>query len=180
VQVYTSGDTAELFLNGKSLGLKKRGPFQYRLRWENVVYEPGELEVVAYKNGKKWATDTVKTTGPATKLTLQADRKTIGADGLDLSFITVTVADKNGLQVPRSQNHLRFAIEGPGEIVATDNGDATSYESFQSPERNAFNGLALVVVRSKPGLPGTIKLSATSDGLRASSLKVKSHLGRAQ
>jgi beta-galactosidase len=177
VQVYTSGDAAELFLNGKSLGLKKKEPFQYRLRWENVIYEPGELKVVAYKNGKKWATDTVKTTGPATKLTLQADRRSIGADGLDLSFITVTVADKGGLQVPRSQNHICFAIDGPGEIVATDNGDATSYESFQSHEHNAFNGLALVVVRSKPGLPGTITLSATSEGLRGASLKIRSQIG---
>jgi len=77
-----------------------------------------------------------------------------------LSFITVTVADKNGLLVPRSKNHIQFQIEGPGEIVATDNGDATSFESFQAPERNAFNGLALVIVRTEPGQPGTIKLTA--------------------
>jgi hypothetical protein len=128
-----------------------------------VVYQPGELKVVAYKNGKKWATDVVKTTGPAAKLTLAADRDKIRADGQDLSFITVTVADKNGLLVPRSKNHIQFQIEGPGEIVATDNGDATSFESFQAPERNAFNGLALVIVRAKPGQPGTIKL--TADGL---------------
>jgi beta-galactosidase len=69
--------TAELFLNGKSLGLKKKGPLEYRLRWDDVVYQPGELKVVAYKNGKKWATDVMKTTGPAAKLTLQADRAKI-------------------------------------------------------------------------------------------------------
>jgi len=179
VQVYTSGDSAELFLNGKSLGLKRKATFQYRLRWEAVVYEPGKLKVVAYKDGKRWATDSVETTGPATKLILQADRRTIKADGFDLCFITVTVADKNGLQVPRSENHIRFAIEGPGEIAATDNGDATSYESFRSPENNAFNGLALVVVRSKPGLQGTIKLSASSEELRDACLKIKSSIGNA-
>lgn len=139
-----------------------------------MLYQPGELKVVAYKNGKKWATDVMKTTGPAAKLTLQADRDKIRADGQDLSFITVTVADKNGLLVPRSKNHIQFQIEGPGEIVATDNGDATSFESFQAPERNAFNGLALVIVRAKPGQPGTIKLTAISDGLEAAAIRIKS------
>lgn len=177
VQVYTSGDAAELFLNGKSLGIKRKAPFQYRLRWENVIYAPGELKVIAYKNGKKWATDSVETTGPAAKLTLQADRKSITADGLDLSYITVTVTDKNGLLVPRSQNHIHFTIEGPGEIVATDNGDATSYESFQGHEHNAFNGLALVIVRSQSGQPGAIKLSVTAEGLKPASLKIRSHSG---
>jgi len=95
VHVYTSGDSAELFLNGKSLGLKKKGPYEYRLHWDDVVYQPGELKVVAYKNGKEWATDVMKTTGPAAKLKLQADHNTIKADGQDLSFVTVTVADQD-------------------------------------------------------------------------------------
>ena len=173
VHVYTSGDSAELFLNGKSLGLKKKGPFEYRLRWDDVVYQPGILKVVAYKNGKKWATDEVKTTGPAAKLTLQADRNQINADGKDLSFITVTVADKSGLLTPRSKNHIKFSVEGPGEIVATDNGDATSFESFQAPEHNAFNGLALVIVRAKAGQPGIIKLKAEAAGLAEATIKIK-------
>jgi beta-galactosidase len=84
------------------------------------------------------------------------------------------VADKNGLLVPRSKNHIRFQIEGPGEIVATDNGDATSFESFQAPERNAFNGLALVIVRAKPGQPGTIKLKAQADGLTEAVICIRS------
>jgi beta-galactosidase len=173
VFVYTSGDAAELFLNGKSLGLKKKAQFEYRLRWDDVVYQPGELKVVAYKNGKKWATDSVKTTGAPAKLLLAADRSKIAADGKDLSFITVTIADKNGLLVPRSKNHLHFAIEGPGEIVATDNGDATSFESFQAPERNAYNGLALVIVRAKAGQAGAIKLTAMADGLAPATIKIE-------
>jgi beta-galactosidase len=175
VHVYTSGDSAELFLNDKSLGLKKKGPFEYRLRWDDVVYQPGTLKVVAYKNGKKWATDEVKTTGPAAKLTLKADRNQIIADGKDLSFITVTVADKNGLLVPRSKNHIKFSVEGSGEIVATDDGDATSFESFQAPEHNAFNGLALVIVRAKAGQSGIIKLEAEADGLAEATIKIKSN-----
>ena len=173
VFVYTSGDAAELFLNGKSLGLKKKNQFAYRLRWDDVVYAPGELKAVAYKNGKPWASDTVQTTGAAEKLLLAADRSPIAADGKDLSFITVTVADKDGRQVPRSKNHIQFEIEGPAEIVATDNGDATSFESFQAPERNAYNGLALVIVRAKPGQTGAITLKATSPDLKPATIQIK-------
>ena len=165
VFVYTSGDSVELFLNGKSLGLKKKNQFEYRLRWNDVVYQPGELKAVAYKNGKRWATDFVKTTGAAEKLLLAADRSAIAADGKDLAFITATVADAKGQLVPRSRNQIHFSVEGPGEIVATDNGDATSFESFQLPDRKAFNGLALVIIRATA--PGRITLIAKSDGLKA-------------
>ena len=174
VHVYTSGDAAELFLNGKSLGLKRKGPFKYRLRWDEVTYQPGELKVVAYRDGKKWATDTVKTTGSAAKLILEPDRNGITADGQDLSFVTVTVADKNGLLVPRSKNHIQFTITGPGEIIAVDNGDATSFEPFQASDRNAYNGKALVVVRSSPGKHENIVLTAKSAGLDSATVKIKS------
>ena len=173
VFVYTSGDEAELFLNGKSLGRKSKSAGEYRLCWNDVVYQPGELKVVSYKNGKKWATETMKTSGTVVKLSLVADRSTIVADGKDLSFITVTVADKKGQLVPRSKNQIKFEIEGPGEIVATDNGDPTSFESFQSPERKAFNGLALVIVRAKAGQAGKIRLTATADGLARGSVVIR-------
>ncbi len=174
VHVYTSGDAAELFLNGKSLGRKTKGPFEYRLRWDDVIYEPGELKVVAYKNGKRWATDVVKTTAAANKITLHPDRDRIRADGKDLSFVTVSVADQRGDVVPRSNNRIRFTVEGPGEIVATDNGDATSHEPFQQNERKAFNGLCLVIVRAKPGEPGKIKLEAEADGLKRAAIFLQS------
>jgi beta-galactosidase len=170
VHVYTSGDEAELFLNGKSLGRKKKGQFEYRIRWDDVKYTPGELKVVAYKNGKKWATDEVRTTGPAAELALQADRAKITADGKDLSYVTVTVADAKGQLVPRSKNHVQFEIEGPGEIVAVDNGDATSFEPFQAKERNAYNGLALVIVRANQ--PGKITLKAHADGLKDATTRI--------
>jgi beta-galactosidase len=172
VHVYTSGDEAELFLNGKSLGMKKKEALEYRIRWDSVVYQPGILKVVAYKNGKKWAEDMVKTTDVASKLTLKADRDVIKADGSDLSFITVTIADKDGLQVPRSDNLVKFEVSGPGEIVGVDNGDATSFESFQGKEHQAYNGLALVIIRSKAGEAGTIKLKAVSEGLTSSSIEI--------
>jgi len=173
VHVFTSGDEAELFLNGKSLGRKKKNQYEYRLRWDDVVYQPGTLKVVAYKNGKAWATEEVKTAGEPAKLKLEPDRDRICANGKDLSFVTVTVTDKNGLTAPRACNRIHFDIEGPGEIVVTDNGDPTSLELFQSHDRKAFNGLCMVIVRGQAGKPGKIRLTATADGLKAGMTTVK-------
>jgi beta-galactosidase len=173
VHVFTSGDEAELFLNSKSLGRKKKGQYEYRLRWDDVKYEPGELKVVAYKNGKKWAEDVVKTTGKPARLQASADRNKIRADGKDLAFITVRVTDKTGLTVPRANNPIKFEIEGPGEIVATDNGDPTNLVPFPSHERKAFNGLALIIIRSMPGKPGSMTVTAKSKGLEEAQVVVK-------
>ena len=166
VHVFSSGDEAELFLNGKSLGRKKRSAYEYRFRWDSVMYAPGELKVIAYKNGKQWATDIIRTAGKASTLQLKADRSTITADGKDLSFITIRVLDDRGTLVPEAANRIKFEISGPGEIVATDNGDPADLESFHSKERNAFSGLALVIIRGQSKTPGTITITATSEGLR--------------
>ena len=91
-------------------------------------------------------------------------------DCIYLSFVTVTIADRNGLQVPRSMNNVTFSIEGPGEIVAVGNGDQNSHEPFQSTQRKAFNGLALVIVRSKAGERGPFTVKASSDDLREGSV----------
>ncbi len=174
VHVYTSGDEAELFLNGKSMGRKKKNAGQdFRLIWDNVVYQAGELKVVAYKNEIQWATDIVKTTEAATKLSLSADRNSIIADGSDLAYITVKVQDINGLTVPRSHPLIKFSVEGDGEILATDNGDATSFIPFKSKERQAYNGLALVIVKAKRGSKGSFKVKAISDGLVSGFVNIK-------
>ncbi len=172
VHVYTSGDEGELFLNGRSLGRKSRGPGEFRLRWDDVFYEPGTLKVVTYKNGRPWATDEVKTTGPAARVGLTADRAEIHGDGKDLVFITAAIQDGGGLTVPRSHNRLTFRVEGPGQIAGTDNGDPTSFESFLSPSREAFNGLALVIVCPNRGAAGTIRVTATADGLKTGTVNV--------
>src|SRR5205085_5559048 len=104
VHVFTSGDAAELFLNGKSLGRRTKGPYEYRLRWDSVAYAPGTLEVVAYKNGRRWATDRVTTAGTPARLEVVPDRATIRADGRDLSFVTVRVVDARGVLAPRASN----------------------------------------------------------------------------
>jgi beta-galactosidase len=169
VHVFTSGDEAELFLNGRSLGRKRKGAFEYRLRWDDVVYEPGRLEVVAYKAGREWARTEVRTAGEAAQIDLQPDRPAFRADGSDLAFVTVRVTDRAGLTVPRAMHRLHFSLDGPGEIVATDNGDPTSFEPFPSPTRQAFNGLCLVIVRARPGQAGPITLTATAAGLATGS-----------
>ncbi|PTY03029.1 beta-galactosidase [Verrucomicrobia bacterium LW23] len=165
VHVYTSGDEAELFLNGQSLGRKKKAPGEFRLRWDEVKYAPGEIRVVAYKQGRQWAEDVRKTATAPAELSLTPDRASLQADGSDLAFITVSIRDAAGTIVPRADNSIRFTLQGPGNIVATDNGDPTSFESFQAPTRRAFNGLALVVVRTCAGQPGKLTLRAESDGL---------------
>jgi beta-galactosidase len=172
VHVYTSGDEAELFLNGTSLGRKKKAQYEYRLRWDDVTYATGELSVVAYKGGVQWATEKVTTAGAATKLTLTPDRKAIAANGKDLSFVTLTVEDQAGLLSPRATNPVHFELTGPGEIVATDNGDPTDRTVFQSKDRAAFSGKALAIVRALAGQKGMITLTATSAGLTAGSAVV--------
>lgn len=168
VHVYTSGDQAELFVNGKSQGMKAKRPGEdFRLVWDSVRYEPGSVEVIAYKNGKKWATDKVKTTGKPMSLSLASDQGTISSDKPDLAYITVQVHDREGLVVPGSDPLITFGIEGPGVIVATDNGDATSFVPFQSTARPAFNGLALVIVKARKGASGRITVKASSNGLQS-------------
>jgi len=174
VHVYTSGDEAELFVNGKSMGRKKKRLNEdFRLVWDSIKYEPGTVKVIAYKNGKEWATDLVKTTGEAAKLSISADRSIIGSDGSDLAYITLKVEDKDGLTVPRSHPLIKFEVDGPGEIVATDNGDATSFVSFKSDERPAFNGMELVIVRAKKGMKGKFTVKANSDGLEKSAVTIE-------
>lgn len=173
VHVYTSGDEAELFLNGKSLGRKSKGKFEYRLKWDDVVYQPGELKVIAYKNGEKWAEDVMRTAGKASMLSMSADRPAVKADGSDLVFLTVRIEDKEKSLVPKTSNVISFSIEGPGKIVATDNGDATSYESFQATSRKAYNGMCLVIVKAEKGATGSFTVKAASKGLKGAVAEVR-------
>ena len=164
VQVYSSGDRAELFLNGKSLGVRTRGAFQYRFAWDEVVYEPGELKVVVSKHGEPWATAVRRTTGPVSALVLEPDRATLAADGRDLSFVTVRLADARGDTVPRAGNRITFQVSGPATIAAVDNGDATNLDPMQASTCRAFNGQCLLILRVRKE-PGSVTLTASADGL---------------
>jgi beta-galactosidase len=174
IHLFTSGDEAEVFVNGKSQGRKKKAPYEYRLRWDYVTYEPGEVRAVSYKDSKEWATAVMRTASAPAALELTPDRARIRADGLDLSFVTLRILDDNGVPAPTAKNLIRFSVEGPGEIVATDNGDPTSLVSFQSPQREAFNGLCLVIVRGKPGAAGKITVRAEAQTLKSASVVLNS------
>lgn len=174
VHVFSSGDEAELFLNNQSLGRKKKAAFEYRFRWDSVVYRPGELRVVTYRNGKIWATDTVRTAGKEAALQLAADRNTIHSTGNDLCFITVRAIDGKGIAVPEADHRITFSVSAGGEIVSTDNGDPGDLTSFASNERKLFSGLALVIVKPKAGYKGPITITATSNGLAMGHVVVRS------
>ena len=182
VMAYSNAAEVELFLNGRSLGKKVRfsdhwemavskavipeGKFtsKYRRIWE-VPYEPGELKAVAYQDGKQVAVDVVRTAGAPARVKLRPDRSMIADDGDDLSFVTVRIEDKDGNLCPLADNFVHFEVTGAGTIAAVDNGNAATDEPFQADHRKAFNGLALVFVRSKPDAPGRIQVLATSSGL---------------
>ena len=173
VHIYTSGDAVELFLNGKSLGRREKAHSYDRLTWDDVRYEPGSLKAIAYKNGQKWAEDLVETTGKPAALQVTAEKTELKSDGTDLSFIRVAVVDSQGRVVPRSKNHLKFSVTGPAEIIATDNGDATSLLPFQLSERDAYNGLALVILRSQYMKQGKVLLTVESKGLPKQKIALK-------
>lgn len=182
----------ELFLNGKSLGKKKRWSepvelpvgknvsadlkfrSKYRLMWQ-VPYAPGAIKAVAYRNGAVVASKEIRTAGPPARVRLAADRAQIRADGEDLSFITVRIEDAGGNLCPKADNLVRFRLEGAGKIAAVDNGNPATVEPFQADYRKAFNGLALLIVRSDRGRPGSVRITATSEGLAAgtATLEVK-------
>ena len=173
VHIYTSGDAVELFLNGKSLGRREKVHSYDRLTWDDVRYEPGSLRAIAYKNGQKWAEELVETTGKPAALQVTAEKTELKNDGTDLSFIRVAVVDSQGRVVPRSKNHLKFSVTGPAEIIATDNGDATSLLPFQLSERDAYNGLALVILRSQYMKQGKVVLTVESKGLPKQKIALK-------
>jgi beta-galactosidase len=175
VHVFSAADEAELFLNGVSQGLLKKGVFEYRFRWDSLIYQPGELRVVTYKNGTAWASDTVTTTGTATQLLLSADQNSIQADGLDLSFITVRVLDSKGNVVPDATISITFSVSGPGEIVATDNGDASDPTSFPSKVRKAYSGMAIVIVRAVAGASGLVNVTGAAQDIPSAQITIRTN-----
>ena len=176
VYVFTSGDEGELFLNGKSLGRRRKEPgvwdCAYRLRWDDARYEPGVLEVVAYRDGREWARDSVKTTGAPARLAAVAETASAKSDGVDVCYVNVCVQDAGGLVVPNAKAPVEFSVEGPGEFVAADNGDETDFDDFRRPSRRTFNGWAQAIVRPLPGASGEIVVRASSAGLEPAEARI--------
>jgi beta-galactosidase len=168
---YNNADEVELFLNSKSLGVKKKNGEDLHIMWR-VKYEPGTLKAISRKNGKVVLTREIHTTGAPAKIELIADRKSIKADGKDLSFITVKILDKNGNVVPNANNLVNFKLNGEGFIAGVDNGDEVSHDPFKVNYRKAFNGLALAIIQAKEKA-GNITFTATSQGLQGATLVLK-------
>jgi len=168
---YNNADEVELYLNGKSLGVKKKTGDDLHVMWR-VPYEPGTLKAVSRKDGKVVLTREIHTAGEPAKIELLADRKVINADGKDLSFVTVKILDKDGNVVPNADNLVNFKIQGTGFIASVDNGDEVSHDPFKANYRKAFHGLALAIVQAKD-TPGDITFTATADGLSPATVVIK-------
>ncbi|MCC9167004.1 beta-galactosidase GalB [Pontibacter harenae] len=167
---YNNADEVELFLNGKSIGTKKKEGDDLHVMWR-LPFQPGTLRAVSRKNGKEVLTKEIKTAGAPAKIVLEADRKTINADGKDLSFITVKVVDKDGNLVPKANNLVKFNVEGNAFIAGVDNGLQTSMETFKAQQRSAFNGLALAILQAQEQA-GEVKLTATAEGLEPADITI--------
>ena len=175
VYCYTDYPTGELFVNGKSQGKISKNPAErldrYRLRWNNVKYEPGEIKVVVYDaQGNKAGEQTVKTAGKPAALKLEAwtqNSSLLKSNGDDLAFITVSLTDADGTLIPQADDQLTFEVTGAGSFEAVCNGDATSLESFKAPTMKLFNGQLVVVVRSSKEA-GTLTLKVTDEKLKLS------------
>jgi beta-galactosidase len=148
--------------------------YKYRLRWNDVIYEPGELKAIAYKDGKKIGQTIMRTSGEPVNLRLTPDRKKLSATGEDLCYILVEAYDRKGTLCPLADNLVNFEIDGPGEIIAVGNGNPLSLEPFQADYRKLFYGKAMLIVRTKEGQGGKIRVSARSTGLRGASIVVQS------
>lgn len=174
VWVNTNADNVELFLNGKSLG-KKEMPRNRHLKWENVIYEPGKLEAIAYKKGKKITTK-VETTGQASKIVLSPDKTMMLADGKDADVINVSFVDKDGKEVPDANNIVYFTISGDAKIIGVGNGDPSSHEPDKCVDgawqRSAFNGKCQIIIQAGK-TKSAIKLEAKSNGLTPGSTTIE-------
>ncbi|HLK62399.1 MAG TPA: glycoside hydrolase family 2 TIM barrel-domain containing protein [Bryobacteraceae bacterium] len=192
VTCYTNCDTVELFLNGKSVGLKgyafprlgmegRYGNYPARARvprttadlhleWD-VPYEPGTLKAVGMKDGKVAVTTEISTTGDPSSLVLSADRSKISADRRDVAHIAVQICDAQGFVVPVADHEVTFEVAGEGKLIGLDNGDPQSHEDYRSNPRKAFNGLCLAIVQAS-AYPGEIRVTANSPGLRPAAITI--------
>jgi beta-galactosidase len=172
VYVYTNGDSAELFLNGKSLGRRAKDPKaevvrdRYALRWLDVPYQPGELKAIAYQNGRQLGTTHMRTAGAPATLRLTPDRTSLKANGDDLSFVLVEAVDEDGNLCPLAMSQVTFELAGPARIAGVGNGDHHFPAEFVSCRVALFYGKAMLIVRTSDGQPGTIQITATAAGLR--------------
>lgn len=170
---FNHADEVELFINGRSQGVKTMPEDKYHVVWR-VKYEPGTIKAVSRKDGKVVMEKEIHTAGEPAQIRLLADRTEIQADGTDLSFITVEIVDKDGNLCPNADNLVNFDVQGAAFIAGVDNGNQTSMESFKAPHRKAFYGKCLVVLQNN-GERGNIQLNAVSEGLEKAMLNIQAN-----
>jgi beta-galactosidase len=163
VEVYTNCEEVELFLDGVSLGKQQLHPDASALIWK-VAYAPGALKAVAYNHGQQVAEDELHTAGEATHLVLSPERNTVSAGAEDLVYVEASLNDRNGNKVSGASTLIHFSVSGPGTIVAVDNGSNADHDSFQIPQRHAYQGRAVVLIRATAA-KGTIQVTASAPGL---------------
>ncbi|MFD1614013.1 glycoside hydrolase family 2 TIM barrel-domain containing protein [Gelatiniphilus marinus] len=180
VFVYTSYNSAELFVNGKSMGIQKKNKstakHRYRLMWMDVTYEPGTIKVVAFDDeGNPAAEKEIHTAGKPYQLILESDRTVIKANGKDLAFVTVSVVDRNGVPCPTATHQLKFKVKGEGAFRAACNGDATSLEPFHVPTMKLFSGKLVVLLQSS-SKAGKINLTVSGNGLKTEKIIIQTKI----
>lgn len=169
INIYSSCAEVELFLNGKSLGKKATNRSTKFMAIYNIPYTAGELKAVGYNNGKIVNTSVLKTANKPTQIKLSADRNTINADNEDLSYVTVELLDDKGVRNPKAENEIHFTIEGEGTIAGVGNANPISLESYQLPQRKAWQGRCMVVIKSTHKA-GKIILKANGDNLKTAEM----------
>ncbi len=168
---YNQADEVELYINGKSMGVRRKADsHQYHVMWR-VTFEPGEVKVVARQDGREVRQKVIRTAGPPHHLRLTTDRQTMAADGKSLTFITVEVVDKDGNLCPNAENQVFFEVDGNVNIAGVDNGCQTSMERFKADNRKAFNGKCLVVLRAGKQ-PGKATLKAKAVDLKTETITI--------
>lgn len=168
---YNNADEVELFVNGKSQGVRSKGDGEYHVMWR-VPFEPGTIKAVSRKAGKTVAEQVINTAGEPAQIRLTPDRATIAADGNDLSFVTVEILDSDGNLCPTAVNEVTFTVEGAGQNEGVDNGNPISLERFKADSRKAMAGKALLIVRNN-GKRGDINVKAVSPGLSDAAVTLK-------
>ena len=168
VYTYTNGDEVELFVNGKSLGVKSNGDVKKPniITWKDVPYEPGTISAVARKEGKVFATHRLETAGKPVKLLMETENADWKADGMGLQYVKVYAADSKGRVVPLQEGKVSFTVEGPARIVAVDNGNHSGDDLFDGNEKQFYEGFAMAILRSVRNTAGKVKITASSDGLK--------------
>ncbi len=178
VFVYSNGDCAELFLNGKSQGRRCKNPKsensveRFRFMWNEVVYEPGELVAVASKEGREIGKASVKTTGEPLKIRLTPEKQTLSMSGVELSFILIEAVDKQGNPCPTAQNEITIKIRGNAQIAGIDNGNPRSLNPFQSNTVPLFYGKAMVILRATEN-GGKVEIEAQANGLEKGNVNIE-------